>query len=229
MDTSEQAIVEGTPKRETRRRRSFEEKQRIVEDDVTQRGVSSSGSTAACGERQPSFYWRKKYREGRLGKKTVQQASAGRVFGRHWNRSRDAERMFSRKPEAYRKHVAQERNDLRELLAGSVDAVVVTNVDRRFIAANPVALHLFGVSETNITQFTINAFLLEGEILHLDGNGLPFISREETRGECKIRRLTGDLRIADCIFVANVVPFWHLLIFRNVHEWVFRRRVAAAG
>jgi PAS domain-containing protein len=120
-------------------------------------------------------------------------------------------------------------NDLRELLTNSVDAVVVTNVDRRFIAANPVALNLFGVSETNITQFTINAFLLEGEILHLDGNGLPFISREETQGECKIRRLTGDLRIADYIFIANVVPFRHLFIFRNVHEWAFRRRVAAAA
>ena len=120
-------------------------------------------------------------------------------------------------------------NDLRELLASSVDAVVVTNVDRRFIAANPVALRLFGVSETNITQFTIDAFLLEGEILHLDGNGLPFISREETQGECVIRRLTGELRIADYIFVGNFVPFRHLFIFRNVHEWVFRRRSAAAG
>jgi PAS domain-containing protein len=120
-------------------------------------------------------------------------------------------------------------SDLRELLASSVDAVVVTNVDRRFIAANPVALHLFGVSETNITQFTIDAFLLEGEILHLDGNGLPFISREETQGECKIRRLTGRLRIADYIFVANFVPFRHLFIFRNDREWVPRNRAAAAG
>jgi PAS domain-containing protein len=120
-------------------------------------------------------------------------------------------------------------NDLRELLTSSADAVVVTNIDRRFIAANPIALHLFGVSETNITQFTIDAFLLEGEILHLDGSGLPFISREETQSECKIRRLTGNLRIADYIFVANFVPFRHLFIFRNVREWTPRRRAAAAG
>jgi PAS domain-containing protein len=120
-------------------------------------------------------------------------------------------------------------NDLRELLASSADAVVVTNIDRRFIAANPIALHLFGVSETNITQFTIDAFLLENEILHLDGSALPFISREETQSECKIRRLTGSLRIADYIFVANFVPFRHLFIFRNVREWTPRRRAAAAG
>jgi PAS domain-containing protein len=118
-------------------------------------------------------------------------------------------------------------NDLRELLASSVDAVVVTNIDHRFIAANPIALHLFGVSESNITQFTIDAFLFEGEIQHLDGNGLPFVSREESQGECKIRRLTGNLRIANYVFVANFVPFRHLFIFRNIRVGVPKRRAAA--
>jgi PAS domain-containing protein len=118
-------------------------------------------------------------------------------------------------------------NHLRELLASSVEAVVVTNIDRKFVAANPVALRLFGVSEINITQFTIDAFLQEDEVLHLDGNGVPFISREETHGECKIRRLTGNLRVADYIFVANFVPFRHLFIFRNDRECLRRRRAAA--
>jgi len=34
MDTSEQAILDETPKREVRRRRSVEEKQRIVEETL---------------------------------------------------------------------------------------------------------------------------------------------------------------------------------------------------
>jgi PAS domain-containing protein len=120
-------------------------------------------------------------------------------------------------------------NDLRELLANSTDAVVVTNIDRRFIAANANALQLFGVSEANIKQFTIDVFVLEGEILHLDGNGLPFISREQAQGECKIRRLTGNLRIAEYIFVANFVPFRHLFIFSNIRECTLRARAAASG
>ncbi len=114
-------------------------------------------------------------------------------------------------------------NDLRELLASQVDSVVVTNHDRRFIAANLNALHLFGVSETNMRQFTIDAFLLEGEITHFDRNGLPFISREERQGQCKIRRLTGNLRIAEYAFVANFVSFRHLFIFRNDRECVARK------
>jgi PAS domain-containing protein len=117
-------------------------------------------------------------------------------------------------------------NDLRELLASSLDAIVVTNVDHRFVAANPKALHLFGVSEANIRQFTIDAFLL-GQIRYFDGNGLSFISREEKQGECQIRRLDGSLRLTEYIFVANFVPFRHLFRFRNDRECAPRRRAAA--
>jgi PAS domain-containing protein len=118
-------------------------------------------------------------------------------------------------------------NNLRELLANSLDAIVVTNGDHRLVSANPKALHLFGVSEKNIRQFTIDAFLLENEIPYFNGNGLPFISREENQGECKIKRLNGSLRLADYVCVANFVPFRHLFIFRNDREWAPRKRAAA--
>jgi PAS domain-containing protein len=117
-------------------------------------------------------------------------------------------------------------NDLRELLASSVDAIVVTNVDRRFVAASPKALHLFGVSEANIRQFTIDAFLL-GHIRYFDGTGLPFIRPEEKQGECRIRRLDGSLRLTEYIFVANILPSRHLFRFRNDRECAPRRRAAA--
>jgi len=68
MDTSEQAILDGTPKREARRRRSVEEKRRIVEETL-----EAGASVARVARRHvvnanQVFYWRKKYREGRLGK-----------------------------------------------------------------------------------------------------------------------------------------------------------------
>jgi transposase len=68
VDTSEQVIVNETPKREVRRRRSVEEKRRIVEETL-----ESGASVARVARRHAVnanqvFYWRKKYREGRLGK-----------------------------------------------------------------------------------------------------------------------------------------------------------------
>jgi len=45
-----------------------------------------------------------------------------------------------------RQEMRARENELRELLANSLDAIVVTNLNRRFVAANPKALELFGVS-----------------------------------------------------------------------------------
>jgi PAS domain S-box-containing protein len=120
------------------------------------------------------------------------------------------------KPRRLRKALRTRENDLRKLLANALDPVVVTDDDHRFVAANPKALDLFGVSEMNLRNFTIDAFLLRGQILYFDGNGSPFIGREERHGECKIRSMDGSLRAAEYSFVANFVPRRHLCRFRNV-------------
>src|SRR3981189_912019 len=68
VDTSEQAILGETTKREARRQRSVEEKRRIVEETL------EAGTSVARVARRHAvnanqvFYWRKKDREGRLGK-----------------------------------------------------------------------------------------------------------------------------------------------------------------
>ncbi len=120
------------------------------------------------------------------------------------------------KPRRVRRALRTRENDLRKLLASALDAVVVTDVGHRFVAANPKALDLFGVSEANLRNFTIDAFLPGGQILYFDGNGSPFIGREERHGECKIRRMDGSLRAAEYSFVANFVPRRHLCRFHNV-------------
>src|SRR2546421_602192 len=67
MDTSEQVAIE-TSSHTKRRRRALEEKRRIVEETL-----ESGASVARVARRHAVnanqvFYWRKKYREGRLGK-----------------------------------------------------------------------------------------------------------------------------------------------------------------
>jgi transposase len=68
MDASERINVE-TPKQITRRRRSVEEKRRIVEETLESgASVARVARRHAVNANQVVFYWRKKYREGRLGK-----------------------------------------------------------------------------------------------------------------------------------------------------------------
>lgn len=121
----------------------------------------------------------------------------------------------------------ERENDLPKLLASSCDAIVVMNMELRFVAANGKALDVFGISEKNLTMFSMDAFLPRGQILCFDKNGEPFISRKEWHGECQIRRLDGSLRVAEFIFVANYVPFRHLCMFRNDRKWQHAKRLVA--
>jgi PAS domain S-box-containing protein len=110
----------------------------------------------------------------------------------------------------------ERENRLRNLLASSVDAIIVTNSDRSFVAANPKALDLFGISEKNMRKFTIDAFLPHGQILDFEINGPPFVRGEKRSGKCNIRRLDGSVRIVEYTFIANFVPGRHLSRFRDV-------------
>jgi PAS domain S-box-containing protein len=120
------------------------------------------------------------------------------------------------KPRRIREARHARENELRNLLATSSDAVVVTDDQHRFVAANTPALELFGVSEANIKNFTLDSFISKGQTPGFNGHGASFSSSEVKKGNCQIRRLNGNLRLADYELTANHLPFRHLCIFRNV-------------
>jgi PAS domain-containing protein len=111
-------------------------------------------------------------------------------------------RTVADKPRRLQEALRARENDLRDVLVSSLDPIVVTDVGWRFVAANPQGLDLFGVSETNMRMFNINAFI-------------RIMGRTERHGQCTIKRLDGSLRVADYIFVANCVPYRHLCKFGN--------------
>jgi len=126
-------------------------------------------------------------------------------------------------------------DNLRKSLENSLDAIVVTNDDRRLVYANPKALDLFGVSELNMGEFTIDTFLSHCQILKLRLKW--FVIRPDERyGKCKISSLDGSLRVAEYILVTNVIPRRYLYRFLNVArpgitQWfsVFRIAVRESG
>src|SRR5215831_8258909 len=88
-------------------------------------------------------------------------------------------RSIADRPRRRQKALRSRENDLRKLLENSPDAIVVTNVEHRFVEANLKGLDLFGVSETNLSKFTIDVFLSHGQILEFQGIGSPLTRREE--------------------------------------------------
>jgi PAS domain S-box-containing protein len=125
-------------------------------------------------------------------------------------------RRVADKPRRLEEALRASENGLRNLLASSPDAIVVTNAQRRFVAANPKALDLFGVSEAHIGRFTVDVFLSRDQIPQFDGSGSSFRRGTPRHGKCEVRRLDGSLRVAEYSFVANFMPARHLYTFRNV-------------
>jgi len=125
-------------------------------------------------------------------------------------------RGFADKRRRLRETLQARETDLRNLLTTSFDAIVITDGDRRFVAANSLALDLFGVSQRNITMFTMDAFLRDRHVVEFDESGALFTNCKEKHGECEIKSLTGSLLVAEYTFVANVVSQRHVYRFREV-------------
>jgi PAS domain S-box-containing protein len=128
--------------------------------------------------------------------------------------SRLGQIVTDRKPRL-REALRAREHELRGLLASSPDAIVVANADHRFVAANPKARELFGISEINVRKFNVDAFLSPGQIPDLAENSSPFIRRRERHGACEIRRLDGSVCVAEYMLVVNFLPLRHLCRFRN--------------
>jgi transposase len=68
VDTSEQMTVEVARQIKKRQKRSVEEKRRIVEETLLAGASVARVARRHVVNANQVFYWRKKYREGRLGK-----------------------------------------------------------------------------------------------------------------------------------------------------------------
>ena len=111
----------------------------------------------------------------------------------------------------------EKRNHLEKLLADSPEPMVITDGALRFVAANPAALALFGVSKTNIGKFAIDAFLSTQQVDFFKHGGPPFVRGATRLGECEIRCFDGRVKVVDYIFQPNFMPGRHLANFRDAH------------
>jgi PAS domain-containing protein len=105
---------------------------------------------------------------------------------------------------------------LARMLTDSSEAMIVTDNAHRLLAANRAALALFGISDKNLNNFTIDAFLRHDQVHCFEREGPPFIQSPERLGECQIRPLHGKPRKVEFSFQANVLLNRHLSKFRNI-------------
>jgi transposase len=86
LDTCEQPAID-IAKQEKRRRRSVEEKRRIVEETLEAGASVARVARRHAVNANQVFYWRKKYREGRLGKSQSSKLLPVTLSDISWNKS----------------------------------------------------------------------------------------------------------------------------------------------
>src|SRR5216684_2105888 len=86
MDTSEQVAIE-TSIHTKRRRRTVEEKRRIVEETLEAGASVARVARRHAVNANQVFYWRKKYREGRLGKSQSSKLLPVTLSDLSWSKS----------------------------------------------------------------------------------------------------------------------------------------------
>jgi len=159
------------------------------------------------------------FANGKTSRFASQVSVSTKQFVVHLQRAQNTVTTLGRsvieKPRRLREARWAKEDELQNLLMDSSCAIVVTDGDRRLVEANPTALDLFGISEFNMSKFTIDAFLIHDRNSDSEGNSLPFRRPAERQGQCKIRRLDGGLLVAECIFVADVLPHRYLYKFLN--------------
>jgi transposase len=124
MDTSEQVAIE-TSNHTKRRRRTVEEKRRIVEETLEAGASVARVARRHAVNANQVFYWRKKYREGRLGKNQSSKLLPVTLSDLSWNKSRRASCASS--PSAVGSmEIKLPKGQLR--VTGSVDAEALRTV-----------------------------------------------------------------------------------------------------
>jgi len=138
-------------------------------------------------------------------------AVGGLLISRYDVRSRHRHRRLS-----------QRERQLRAVFEGTLDALVVTDDEGRYVAANPAAADLFGLPRSELVGERIADFASESE--DLQAQWATFLDEGEVRGEFELVRPDGETRSVAFAATANVLPGRHLSALRDVTERVEHER-----
>jgi PAS domain S-box-containing protein len=132
-------------------------------------------------------------------------AVAGLLVSRYDVRSRRRHRRLS-----------EQERQFRAVFEGTLDALVITDDRGRYVAANPAAAELFGLSRTELVGKRIEDFMPEDASTGAQWS--TFLEAGGQRGEVDLVRPDGETRTVAFAATANVLPGRHLSALRDVTE-----------
>lgn len=111
---------------------------------------------------------------------------------------------------------ASERRRFQALYSATLDAIVITDDDARYIDANPAACALFGLSKQEFLRRRVPYFAPPEERDASEEAWRQFRRVGKQKGEFRLARPDGDIRLVAFSATADFVPGAHLSILRDI-------------
>ncbi|MBD3562288.1 PAS domain S-box protein, partial [Planktothrix sp. FACHB-1355] len=105
---------------------------------------------------------------------------------------------------------------LRTLFETALDAIAIVDDRGRYLDVNPAACELFGLQRNELLGRYIYEFAEPG--YDFPAVWQQFLQQEKARGEFRLVRTDGEIRIVEYAATANFLPHRHLSVMRDVTE-----------
>jgi diguanylate cyclase (GGDEF)-like protein/PAS domain S-box-containing protein len=113
---------------------------------------------------------------------------------------------------------ADREQELRAIVDTTSDALLVANDAREYVAANPAACRMLGLSLDELLGRRIDDFMPGADSLAIEEAWREFLEVGQQRGEIGLRRPDGGEILVDFAAVARHLPGRHLSILRDITE-----------
>jgi PAS domain S-box-containing protein len=111
---------------------------------------------------------------------------------------------------------------LRAVFDTALDAIFITDDERRYVDVNPAACEYYGVARRDLVGMRIDDFLPPHKLETLEEDWAAYLAGGPILAEWEIQRADGTVRVAEASAHPNFLPGLHIAFFRDVTE---RRRL----
>ena len=113
---------------------------------------------------------------------------------------------------------------LRAVFETALDAIFITDDERRYVDVNPAACEYYGVARRDLIGRRLDEFLPPHALATVEEDWADYLAGGPILAEWEVQAADGSLRVAEAAAHPHVLPGLHIAFFRDVTE---RKRLEA--
>jgi two-component system, cell cycle sensor histidine kinase and response regulator CckA len=112
----------------------------------------------------------------------------------------------------------EQEQKLRAVFDMALDAIFITNDDRRYVDVNPAACEYYGVAKRDLIGRKVEDFLPPHRSATVEEDWAEFLQGGPMRAEWETQKIDGTRQVAEASARPNFLPGLHIAFFRDITE-----------